>query len=124
MKNFEYARASSVDGAIRLSTPESRFLAGGIDLLGEMKEYIVSPRRVIDLKLIPGLDQIPRIGDLFATQSGTKTRTELIIFIRPSVIRDPFDAHRIAEEMRTKLNGDLIGRNYPGIQDGPVVRSR
>jgi len=73
---------------------------------------------------IPGLDQIPRIGDLFATQSGTKTRTELIIFIRPSVIRDPFDAHRIAEEMRTKLNGDLIGRNYPGIQDGPVVRSR
>ncbi|HXM26198.1 MAG TPA: FAD binding domain-containing protein [Chthoniobacterales bacterium] len=58
MKNFEYARASSVDGAIRLSTPESRFLAGGIDLLGEMKEYIVSPRRVIDLKLIPGLDQI------------------------------------------------------------------
>jgi len=73
---------------------------------------------------IPGLDQIPRIGDLFATQSGTKVRTELIIFIRPSVIRDPFDAHRIAEEMRAKLNGDLIGRNYPGIQDGPVVRSR
>jgi CO/xanthine dehydrogenase FAD-binding subunit len=58
MKNFEYTKASSVDGAIQLSTPESRFLAGGIDLLGEMKEYIVSPRRVIDLKLIPGLDQI------------------------------------------------------------------
>ena len=73
---------------------------------------------------IPGLDQIPRIGDLFATQSGTKTRTELIIFIRPSVIRDPLDAHRIAEEMRAKLNGDLVGRNYPGLQDGPVVRSR
>ena len=73
---------------------------------------------------IPGLDQIPRIGDLFATQSGTKTRTELIIFIRPSVIRDPLDAHRIAEEMRAKLNGDLVGRNYPGIQNGPVVRSR
>jgi len=73
---------------------------------------------------IPGLDQIPRIGDLFATQSGTKVRTELIIFIRPVVIRDPVDAHRIAEEMRSKLNGDLVGRNYPGIQDGPVVRSR
>jgi general secretion pathway protein D len=73
---------------------------------------------------IPGLDQIPHIGDLFATQSGTKTRTELIIFIRPSVIRDPLDAHRIAEEMRAKLNGDLVGRNYPGLQNGPVVRSR
>jgi general secretion pathway protein D len=73
---------------------------------------------------IPGLDQIPGIGDLFAQQSGTKTRTELIIFIRPTVIRDAIDAHRIAEEMRSKLNGDLIGRNYPGLLNGPVVRSR
>jgi xanthine dehydrogenase YagS FAD-binding subunit len=41
-----------------LSTADSRFLAGGIDLLGEMKEYISSPNRVIDLKSIPELDQI------------------------------------------------------------------
>ena len=58
MKNFEYARARSVDGAIQLSTSGSRYLAGGIDLLGEMKEYIVSPKRVIDLKLIPDLGRI------------------------------------------------------------------
>ena len=58
MKNFEYARARSLDGAIQLSTSESRFLAGGIDLLGEMKEYIISPKRVIDLKQIPDLDRI------------------------------------------------------------------
>jgi xanthine dehydrogenase YagS FAD-binding subunit len=58
MKNFEYAKARSIDGAIQLSTPESRFLAGGIDLLGEMKEYITSPKRVIDLKSIPDLDRI------------------------------------------------------------------
>lgn len=58
MKNFEYARARSVDGAIQLSTSESRFLAGGIDLLGEMKGYIVSPKRVIDVKLIPDLGRI------------------------------------------------------------------
>jgi xanthine dehydrogenase YagS FAD-binding subunit len=41
-----------------LSTSESRFLAGGIDLLGEMKEYITSPKRIIDIKLIPDLDRI------------------------------------------------------------------
>ena len=58
MKSFEYAKARSVDGAIQLSTSESRFLGGGIDLLGEMKEYIVSPKRVIDLKTIPNLDRI------------------------------------------------------------------
>jgi xanthine dehydrogenase YagS FAD-binding subunit len=58
MQNFEYATAQSVDGAIQLSTSETRFLAGGIDLLGEMKEYITSPKRIIDLKLIPDLDRI------------------------------------------------------------------
>src|SRR5271165_6875106 len=58
MKSFEYAKARSVDGAIQLSTSESRFLGGGIDLLGEMKEYIVSPKRVIDLKTILNLDRI------------------------------------------------------------------
>ena len=63
MKNFEYAKARSVDGAIQLSTSESRFLSGGIDLLGEMKEYIVSPKRVIDLKTIPDLDRIDTSAD-------------------------------------------------------------
>jgi xanthine dehydrogenase YagS FAD-binding subunit len=58
MQNFEYAIARSVDGAVELSTSESRFLAGGIDLLGEMKEYITSPKRIIDLKSIPELGRI------------------------------------------------------------------
>jgi xanthine dehydrogenase YagS FAD-binding subunit len=58
MKSFEYAKARSIEGAIQLSTSESRFLSGGIDLLGEMKEYIVSPARLIDLKTIPDLDRI------------------------------------------------------------------
>jgi xanthine dehydrogenase YagS FAD-binding subunit len=58
MQNFEYAVARSVEGAVELSNSESRFLAGGIDLLGEMKEYITSPKRVIDLKPIPELGRI------------------------------------------------------------------
>jgi xanthine dehydrogenase YagS FAD-binding subunit len=58
MNNFEYARARSIDGAIQLSTAETRFLAGGVDLLGEMKEYISSPSRLVDLKSIPELDNI------------------------------------------------------------------
>jgi general secretion pathway protein D len=63
---------------------------------------------------IPLLDKIPGFGDLFGQQSGTKIRTELIIFIRPTVIRNDFDAHVVAEEMRSKLKGELIGGNFPG----------
>jgi general secretion pathway protein D len=71
---------------------------------------------------IPVLDKIPGIGDLFSQQSGTKVRTELIIFIRPTVIRDAVDAHMVAEELRSKLNGDLVGGNFPGLHEGPVLR--
>ena len=70
---------------------------------------------------IPVLDKIPGIGDLFSQQSGTKVRTELIIFIRPTIIRDAVDAHMVAEEMRSKLNGDLVGGNFPGLHNGPVL---
>jgi general secretion pathway protein D len=70
---------------------------------------------------IPVLDKLPGIGDLFSQQSGTKARTELIIFIRPTVIRDPVDARMVAEELRAKLNGEQIGGNFPGIHNGPVI---
>lgn len=56
---------------------------------------------------IPFLDNLPGpLGDAFATmRNNGLTRTELIIFIRPQVIRDGVDAHFVAEELRAKLQG-------------------
>jgi len=56
---------------------------------------------------IPGLDQLPGVGDLFAQTDKNVQRTELIIFIRPQIIRDGADANFVAEEVRTKLRGTL-----------------
>jgi general secretion pathway protein D len=58
---------------------------------------------------IPLLDQIPGVGDAFSHQTFTRLRTELILFIRPTVIKDPVDASVIAEEMRSKMKGRLVG---------------
>jgi general secretion pathway protein D len=60
---------------------------------------------------LPIVDQLP-LGDLWGNTNKTKQRTELIIFIRPQIIRDGVDAMRIAEEMRTKLQG-RIGTSDP-----------
>ena len=56
---------------------------------------------------IPGLDQIPGLGDIFSQNEKSIKRTELIIFIRPKIIRDGMDAHFVAEELRTKLRGTI-----------------
>jgi xanthine dehydrogenase YagS FAD-binding subunit len=54
MKNFEYTKAATAEGACELSGTKTRFHGGGVDLLGEMKDYLVSPKRVID---VSGLDR-------------------------------------------------------------------
>jgi general secretion pathway protein D len=56
---------------------------------------------------IPVLDQIQGLGNAFSHQDNTGTRTELIIFIRPQIIRDSMDAHNVAEELRSKLRGSI-----------------
>jgi len=63
---------------------------------------------------IPGLRDIKFLGDLFGTTSGNKQRTELIIFIRPQIIRDSVDAHRVAEELRSRL-GNRLGTFEPQL---------
>jgi general secretion pathway protein D len=63
---------------------------------------------------VPILDQIPIIGEAFTpTNSRGLMRTELIIFIRPQLIRDSVDASVVAEELRSKIRGDKIGTAHP-----------
>jgi general secretion pathway protein D len=70
---------------------------------------------------IPILDQIPALGDAFSHQNKGNQRTELIIFIRPQIIRDSVDASFVGEELRTKLRG-LIGPVQPEVPLSPKVR--
>jgi len=53
-------------------------------------------------------DYSPYAKGNFTSHQGKKgTRTELIIFIRPQIIRDGLDAHHVAEELRAKLRGSV-----------------
>jgi general secretion pathway protein D len=52
---------------------------------------------------IPGLSDIRFVGDLLGNTDGTRTRSEIIIFIRPQLIRNGIDARAVTEEFRDKL---------------------
>lgn len=73
---------------------------------------------------IPLLDSIPGVGDAFSHQTKTRARTELILFIRPTMIKDALDAHVIAEEMRTKMNSRLVGTSNPVVVVDPPKAAR
>ena len=58
MKNFQYAKPATLKDAVGLLGPswnDTVVLAGGTDLVASMKDLIVSPTRVVDLKAIKEL---------------------------------------------------------------------
>ena len=85
-----------VKSSVQVQTGQTVLLAG-----------LISEQQNGTRAAIPVLDQIPGLGDAFGHQDNSTTRTELIIFIRPQIIRNSSDAHNIAEELRSKLRGDI-----------------
>lgn len=64
---------------------------------------LISERRERDKTGIPVLSDISTIGDLFAQKTASAQRTEIIIFIRPQIIRNGADHWSITEELRSRL---------------------
>ncbi len=52
---------------------------------------------------IPGLRRVKGVGNLFGSTNRSNERTELLILIRPSVIRDGKDAQSVAEELQSRM---------------------
>jgi len=64
---------------------------------------LISEQRDNDRTSVPIINQIPLFGDLLGSTGKAVKRTELIVFIRPQVIRDSRDARNVAEELRSRL---------------------
>lgn len=58
MKAFSYITAQSAESAVELVRGDGRYLAGGVDLLGEMKEGLAAPPRLVNVKTVPGTREI------------------------------------------------------------------
>lgn len=61
MNRFEYVSPSTVKQALSLLSAnwgDAEILAGGTDLLALMKDYVVSPKRVVNIKQLPGMHDI------------------------------------------------------------------
>ena len=64
---------------------------------------LISEQRDNDRTSVPIINQIPLFGELLGSTGKALKRTELIVFIRPQVIRDSRDARSVAEELRSRL---------------------
>jgi general secretion pathway protein D len=70
---------------------------------------------------IPGVREIKFLGDLLGNTYNTKTRSEIIIFIKTRLIRNSVDAGAVTEEFRERLQSMRRGRtviNGTNVQSG------
>jgi general secretion pathway protein D len=102
-----------VKSAIAVASGQTVLLGG---LISERTE------QARDTLPIPGLEKLKILNDLLSHNTGAVNRTELIIFIRPQIIRDGTDAYLIAEQLRTKLTGSLGSSPMVRSLNGPPTR--
>ncbi len=118
MKNFEYANPTTVKAAVDLlgnQWTDAEVFAGGTDILGLMKDFIVSPRRLVDIKGIKDLSGVQTSGSSLRI-GATATIEDLV---QSKDVASKFRVlHQAAEGIpspqirnRGTVGGDLAQRN-------------
>lgn len=72
------------------------------------------------IERIPLLSSIPGIGELFKSRSRSHTKTNLMVFIRPTIVRSKEDAARLTAQRYGYIRAQQLSRNpdaEPGIDE-------
>jgi general secretion pathway protein D len=87
---------------------------------------LIQERETTNRSKVPVLGDVPLLGNAFRSTGNAVNRTELIIFIRPRVIRDLSEARQVTEEFRRQLSIEAPrvrhGTPEPGDELMRIVR--
>ena len=85
---------------------------GGIIVLGGLMQDTVTESE----DRVPGLGAIPLIGNLFKSRSGSRMKSDLLVFIRPQILRD---AQAIEDVSEKKYDG--IRKQEKDLNNGHIM---
>jgi general secretion pathway protein D len=85
---------------------------GGVIVLGGLMSDTVTESE----DRVPGLGAIPIIGNLFKSRSGSRQKKNLLVFIRPRILRDDVQTESLSE---TKYNG--IRQDEKTLHNGHIT---
>lgn len=74
---------------------------------------LVQEKSQLSNESLPILGDLPLIGTAFRNRSDIRVRTELIVFIRPKVIRGTAEADKIADDFRQQFRAMMPVRPVP-----------
>jgi len=65
---------------------------------------------------VPILGDIPFLGHLFKSTSNTKRKRNLMVFLKPTIIRDGIDMNRISKEKYNYIRADELRKQEEGLE--------
>ena len=112
MNRFDYVRPATVPEAVAAAAvPGSAYLAAGTNLIDLMKGGIVSPKRVIDVGRLPGLDRVELLPD-GAVRIGARVRNADLAYDPTFSERFPAVAEALLSGASAQLrNAATVGGN-------------
>ncbi len=127
MRSFEYITPASLDAALEVSTrnaPHVKLLAGGTDLLVELKHTANGPKVLVDLGRVPELKGIEetsaglRIGAMVTHTEIMESR--LIAQHAPAMIAAAVTIGAVQTRNMGTIGGNLV-TCVPSLDSGPVL---
>ena len=121
-----FQEVSSVDTSKKLSdglitnkrSIESNILIadGSVVVLGGLLSDTYEDSR----QQVPGLGDLPFIGGLFRNESRSRSKTNLMIFLRPVVVRDDISAEVLSNGRYQQMQGLQQESDKPGTPVLPI----
>jgi general secretion pathway protein D len=127
IKLYLRQEVSSIAGPVATGSPDLIFNKRQIETTVTVDDgEIIALGGLLDdnerrtIERIPLLSDIPGIGELFKSRSRTHTKTNLMVFIRPTILRSKADAEQLAAQRYGYIRAEQARydpKSEPGIDE-------
>ncbi|MGO2292290.1 MAG: type II secretion system secretin GspD [Pseudoalteromonas sp.] len=111
--------ATSVDVSVNKRAIKTTVMAddGGMVVLGGLIDEDVQE----SVSKVPLLGDIPILGHLFRSTSSSKRKRNLIVFIRPTIVRDGISMNKLSHSKYNFIRGEQYKQKEDGIDLMPLT---
>lgn len=92
---------------------------GGVVVLGGLIDDDVQE----SVSKVPLLGDIPFIGNLFKSTTTTRSKRNLMVFIRPTIVRDPNKLNQISHAKYNYIRAEQLKRQADGVSLSPKAQT-
>lgn len=92
---------------------------GGVVVLGGLIDDDVQE----SVSKVPLLGDIPFIGNLFKSTTTTRSKRNLMVFIRPTIVRDPLQLNQLSHSKYNYIRAEQLKRRADGVPLSPKAKT-